>query len=510
MVEWNATSRPTVFVSESRLNATIYDDDLLFPSIASISVDDGNTTSNTLPFEIESPSGLGSVVLVASVSETGQVANATSNLAAVSANGRYVAYASFANNLVASPSNVNGDANIYVRDTCAGAVEPCSASTSAVSLSPDGLGNANSSETNGSVSTIGISDDGRYIAFESDASNLTDDLVSGDGDIFLRDTCAGSTQPCNPSTTLVSMAQDGGASNGASTNPSISADGRFVAFESASTNLVSGITGPAYQVYVRDTCRNVGAGCTPSTMLISVGDDGGPGDNLSFEPSISASGRYVAFTSYATNLIQGKVIYTGNVYIRDTCAATTSACVPSMILVSGTSGGAPGNAASLAPSISSNGRYVAFTSLASNLSGKGATGDSADILVKDTCLDAQVCTPQFYEISAGRNASTTENTNAHISGDGNIITYESAPLSAGGIPDASTVVIQKICVNSNGTCVPATTTAVGNTGDAPNSSEALPALSRDGHVLAFQSSATNLVSTPVTNGLQVFVGGSTY
>src|SRR2546426_1935359 len=119
-----------------------------------------------------------------------------------------------------------------------------------------------------------ISADGRFVAFDSDASNLVAGDTNGSRDVFVRDTCFGAPAGCTPSTTRVSVATDGTQANSPSGIPSVSADGRFVAFISAATNLVPGDTNGFVDIFVRDTCFGAPTGCTPSTIRVSVASDG--------------------------------------------------------------------------------------------------------------------------------------------------------------------------------------------------------------------------------------------
>ena len=126
-----------------------------------------------------------------------------------------------------------------------------------------------------------ISADGRFVAFSSDATNLVPGDTNGTADVFVRDRQTGTTR-------RVSVGSGGAQGNGLSVDPAISADGRFVAFASDATNLVPGDTNGADDVFVRD--RQTG-----TTRRVSVGSGGAQGDRVSFDPAISADGRFVAF-----------------------------------------------------------------------------------------------------------------------------------------------------------------------------------------------------------------------
>ncbi len=266
----------------------------------------------------------------------------------ISADGRYVAFISLASNLVSG--DTNGYEDVFVHDRQTG-------TTTRVSVASDGTQGNNFS---GGPS---ISDDGRYVAFYSHASNLVSDDTNGAHDIFVHDLQTGTT-------TRVSVASDGTQGNSIiSSRPSISSDGRYVAFDSLASNLVSGDTNGAFDVFVHD--RQTG-----ETSRVSLASDNTQGNNSSGNPSISADGRYVTFYSPASNLVSGDTNgYTDIfVYERQT-SYTTRVSVAS----DGTQGN---NNVSLYLSISADGRYVAFTSSASNLV-NGDTNSTQDVFVHD-------------------------------------------------------------------------------------------------------------------------------
>ena len=154
-----------------------------------------------------------------------------------------------------------------------------------------------------------ISADGRYVAFESSASNLVPGDTNGTLDVFVHDRVTGET-------TRVSVASDGAQADGRSERATISADGRYVAFESYASNLVPGDTGLIFQVFVHDRV-------TGEATRVSVASDGTRGDSISRNSSISGDGRYVAFESYSTNLVPGDTNAVGDVFVRDLHAGLT-------------------------------------------------------------------------------------------------------------------------------------------------------------------------------------------
>ena len=134
-----------------------------------------------------------------------------------------------------------------------------------------------------------ISADGRFVAFYSNASNIVPGDTNNTDDIFVRDRLTNTT-------TRVSVDSAGNQGNSESYSPSISADGRFVAFESLASNLVPGDTNGNTDIFVRDTLSN-------TTTLVSFDSAGNPGNDNSYSPSISADGRFVAFSSRASNIV---------------------------------------------------------------------------------------------------------------------------------------------------------------------------------------------------------------
>jgi hypothetical protein len=148
-------------------------------------------------------------------------------------------------------------------------------------------------------------------------TDLVQTNVNGIGNVYVRDSCTGAPSGCNPTTLLISLANDGGIGNCGSPSQglSMSSSGRFMAFDSIATNLTPDDNFPACSfedIFVRDTCFGVSSGCTPSTVRVSVTSNPNPqtpGNAISGQPAISSDGHYVVFISGATNLAPG---VTGN------------------------------------------------------------------------------------------------------------------------------------------------------------------------------------------------------
>jgi Tol biopolymer transport system component len=223
-----------------------------------------------------------------SVGAAGQ-SNGFSIQPAISADGRFVAFTSDASNLV---PGLKYGTDVFVRDRLARV-------TRLVSVGAAGEGNDYSTEP-------AISPDGRFVAFSSLATNLVPGV--SEGNVFVRDLLAGVTQ-------VVSVGAAGRATGGSFT-PSISAGGRFVAFASAASNLVPGDTNGAWDVFVRDRLAGV-------TRRVSVASNGRQGNGTSDWPAISADGRYVAFNSAASNLVASDSNDALDVFVRDRLAGLT-------------------------------------------------------------------------------------------------------------------------------------------------------------------------------------------
>jgi len=189
-------------------------------------------------------------------------------------------------------------------------------------------GEAGTPAAAGSLSLPLESADKRYAVFVLASTDGVNEIPGATQNVFVRDTCAGAPSGCVPSVTLVSIGFNSNPADGDSISPSISADGRYVAFVSAAMNLVSSDTNGVTDVFVRDTCAGAPSSCVPSTQRVSVATDGAQANGASTTATISATGRYITFESTATNLDPHSTSSSG-VFLRDTCAGATSVCVPS-------------------------------------------------------------------------------------------------------------------------------------------------------------------------------------
>ena len=302
--------------------------------------------------------------------------NGDSGDAAISADGRHVAFASEASSIVRG--DTNGLYDVFVRDRFRGTT------TERVSVGRDGA------EADARTGLTDISADGRFVVLWSDASNLVAGDTNREPDVFVRDRGTGTTE-------RVSVGSDGAQADGSSAHGVITPDGRFVAFASQASSLAPGDTDgrSAFDVFVRDRASGrtelVGDGWMPAisadgrfvaferqgaimlhdraqrtTELVSVGMDGAPANGPSAVPTLSADGRFLAFVSDASNLVAGDTNGPGrrgaDVFVRDLVARTT-------VRVSVASDGTQAEGSSSNPTISADGRVVAFTSFAPNVAG---------------------------------------------------------------------------------------------------------------------------------------------
>jgi hypothetical protein len=172
-----------------------------------------------------------------------------------------------------------------------------------------------------------MSADQRYAVVVLASTDGVTEVPGTPENIFLRDTCAGAPAGCVPSLTLASIGLNGNLADGDSISPSITADGRYVAFLSSAMNLVDSDTNGVMDVFVRDTCAGPLSGCSPSTQRVSVATGGAQADGASTTATISATGRFITFESAATNL--GAIPSSGGLFLRDTCAGAAAPCTPS-------------------------------------------------------------------------------------------------------------------------------------------------------------------------------------
>ena len=409
-----------------------------------------------------------------SVDSSGVEGNGYSDEHSVSADGRYVAFSSDADNLVAG--DTNGWQNkwqgqdVFVHDRQTGV-------TTRVSVSSSG------GQGNGYSGAPSISADGRYVAFESIASNLVPfDTNGSEGqDIFVHDRQSGIT-------TRVSVDSYGTQGNWFSSESSISGDGRYVAFYSYASNLVPGDSNTEPDVFVHD--RQTGL-----TTRVNVSSSGAQANGYSIEPSISADGRYVTFSSTADNLVAGDTNGWDDVFVHDRQTGITTR-------VSVDSSGVQGDSSSQEARISADGRYVVFDSGASNLVAAGTNDVPGGIFVHDRQTRVTTRVTVGPEDASGWAGGRW----ASISGDGRYVSYASfaSNIVSGDtndrrdvfVHDRQTGVTTRVSVDSNG--------AQGYNNNYHEGSR-YSSLSADGRYVAFSSSFSNLVANDTNGDTDVFV-----
>ncbi|MGQ0554121.1 MAG: TolB family protein [Planctomycetota bacterium] len=307
-----------------------------------------------------------------------------------------------------------------------------------------------------------LSQDGRFVAFASDAPNLVDFDGNNSGDIFVHDRLTGVT-------TRESLASDGTEANDMSYGPSLSADGRFLVFESWATNLVPGDTNGFQDVFLRD--RLLG-----KTIRVSVGTQGQQAQLPCVGSRISLGGRAVAFQTFSPNMGFGPVSRQ-QLYVRDFVSGALE-------MVSVSSHGEVGDNDSWYGHLSFDGRYVAFASESTNFSPIDLT-DGHDIYVHDR----QAGTTRLVSVSStGGKIAGTANL-AQISADGRYVVFESSAVNL--VPNDNNgqtdVFLRDRWLGVNHLV------SVGLGGLLANERSGRPSLSLDGRYVAFHSNASNLV-----------------
>jgi Tol biopolymer transport system component len=407
-----------------------------------------------------------------SVDSVGVEGNNASTAPSNSSDGRYVAFESKADNLVAGDGN-GTTSDVFVHDRQTG-------DTTRVSLHTDGT------EGNFESKSPSISSDGRYIAFESFADSLVDDDTNSFWDIFVHDLQTRTT-------TRVSLHTDSTEGDGPSFAPSISGDGRYVAFVSDADNLVLPDTdnGLYYDIFVHDL--------QTGTTRVSDGLAGIQGNGHSYSPSISADGRYVAFESFANNLVAGDGNLTADVFVHDRQTKDTTR-------VSLHTDGTEGNLESNSPSISGDGRYVAFVSDATNLVAGDLNG-LFDVFVHDRDADGDGIYDEAGAISTVRVSVRSDGTEADqasaapsISGDGRYVAFESdaTNLVAGDGNGSTDVFVHDLQTGAT------TRVSVDLDGVEGNGTSNNPSMSADGSSVTFESVADNLVAGDTNTAPDIF------
>lgn len=380
---------------------------------------------------------------------------------AVSDDGRFVAFSSTARNLV--PNDTNAARDIFLRDVV-------HATTVRVSVTSNGA------QADYDSDAPVISADGRYVAFESQAINLAPGKSGFHSDVIRHDMQTGITL-------CVSLDPNGASGTGESNFPSISDDGRYIAFESTSHTLVAGLYASARQVYVRDVQTGV-------TSLVSADNAGIQADFNSHTAAISGNGRVVAFVSGATNLVPGDTNGVEDVFVRDLVAGTTE-----RVSVSSTSVQSDGHTDM--PFISRDGSIVLFSGTSTTIA-PVTVGAQWDRFVHDrTAGTTALVGPR---VNGSNSIGGTSLGRAAASADGRYVGfYASDPNVLPGknssgydvyVFDRSNGVVSRVNRTPNG---------VGSDG-----SSLIPALSGNGRFVVYESNATNLAATSGGASMQLY------
>lgn len=396
----------------------------------------------------------------ASVASDGSQANSDSYAPKISKDGHFVAFSSVATNLVANDTNNVMD--VFVHDQRTG-------NTTRVSVANDG------SQANAESSYVDISDDGRYIVFQSLANNLVTNHTNDKTDVFVYDRQLMVTMQA-------SLTNDGTQPNGASFWPRISGDGRYVTFMSAATNLVMNDTNGYDDIFVHDLQ-------TGDTTRVSITSDGLQANNESYDASISGNGRFVIFSSLADNLVAGDTNKLADIFVHDRLTRVTTR-------VSIANDHSQTNDISLYPDISGDGRFVTFLSYASNLVA-GDTNGKGNIFV----YDRENGLIQRVSLALGGGQTNCGSTDSHLSDDGRYVAFWSC---ASNIVASDTNGKADIFVYDR---------QLGNTfrvslasdGSQTNDETYALDISAGGRYTTFHSAASNLVANDSNNSRDIFV-----
>ena len=402
--------------------------------------------------------GLGTQSALATTTELisrnafGAVGSNASDTASVSGDGRRVAFVSKAINLV------RPDANGTARDIFV--FERRTHKVSLVSVSSAGV------QGNGETFTGTISEDGQSVAFESAASNLVPDDTNQQVDVFVRDLTHGTTE-------RVGLTSDGRQIQKGANIAAISATGRFVVFSATGNGVVPGDTNTAPDVFVRD--RQTG-----TTTLVSATPSGQAAAGQSVGIGVSADGRYVVFTSFASDIVPGDTNRRQDAFLRDMASRTTTR-------LSVGQGGVQADGGGSATAISSDGRHILFTAEATLLSGGRSRRTAAFMRdrVTGTTVNASL-NSKGYDSNQGI-------VQAAMSPNGRFVAFDSTstdvvPGDANGkndvfLRDLKTGTTERVSLTASGGEARGSSLLAFNHGSP---------VSRDGRIVVFDSSADNL------------------
>lgn len=394
---------------------------------------------------------------------------ASSNNPVVSDDGRYVAFVSTASNLLpgAELDDTNNVADVFLADR----------TKSIFRVERVSLTTVNGEANGASDGRIAISGNGRFIAFSSVADNLVPNDLNARRDVFVRDR---GTDVDPPDTRRASISSTQVEGNNVSDWPSISDDGRYVAFQSTANNLVAGDTNNQSDVFVRDFLLAV-------TDRASVSTIGVQASGASNKPSIAADGRAVAFSSTAANLVPLDWNGFRDIFIRDRIERRTY--MASRTTFGGQSAG--GNSDN--PAIAEDGLTVAFDSLANNLvTEPDDSNNKSDVFVRK--IDSM---PERMSADFFGNQGATDANRPSVSRDGRFVAFHSRhPFDSNDTNNEADVYVRDRFTDT------LERVSVTNTGAEPNGRSTFAAMSGDGRYVAFVSTATNLITETIDDNGQ--------
>ena len=396
---------------------------------------------------IVTPPAFGANTTRISVSAGGAQANSNSFVSTLTSDGRYIAFESLASNLVST--NTNGKSQIYIKDTSTGGIQLISMNGSGVA------GNANSVEPS-------ISGDGRYVAFTSDATNLIANDGNGLRDVFIFDRNSSSIMRVSPS---------GVEPNGISHMPYLSRDGKYLVISSLATNFAVNDTNSFRDIFLYQLSSGI-------LKRINTSATGEQANSDSFASGISSDGNYVAFVSSASNLAPNDSNSVYDIFLFDNTTGKNE-------LISVASNGTLGNNVSTWPSVSDDGRIVAYISLATNLV-TGDTNGKYDVFMRDR----KFSTTTRISVDSTGNQANEFSWHPFVSGNGRYLVFWSfaSNLIANDnngqgdifIHDRIKNTLERINVDTTGS-------------EANSLTDRSLGVSHDGLIVSFNSFASNLV-----------------
>ena len=397
-------------------------------------------------------------VLVSATSD-GTPGNGEADRPQVSGSGRFVTFDSWATNLV--PGVTTPGRRVYRKDLVSGVVQM-------VSMSDD-------DQPTDAWSSLSWPDDtGRLVGFVSDAIDLAD-VRTTTRSVYLRNLGAGTTE-------LISIGIDGRAADGASSRVMVSSTGRYVAFSSSGSNLTAAGGNGNEQVYLRDRV-------TDTTRLVSVADGGGLGDARSYRGMVSADGRYVAFASFAGNLVPDDGSPSAeNIYLRDLVTGTTRR-------VSNLPSGLGGPNGGSRPYLTPDGESIIFNSL-DELVPSDTNGLLSDVYVYDVATDSL----ERQSVSTSGGDGNDDSLRGFLSDDSRYATFNSFSSNlVPSDPNASGDVFLR-----DRTTATTTLLSRSHDGGGADAQSFRPVIADDASRVVYQSEARNLVEGDTSTGFQVY------